>query len=77
MLNHGVPIALGCDDPGIFVNMGLTYDFFQVSRLIGSLQYFAHCENFVEVLVSSEVTGLMTLAIIARHSIEVKQPVAL
>jgi len=43
MLNHGVPIAIACDDPGIFANMGLTYDFFQV-------------------LVASEITGLMTLA---------------
>jgi len=51
MLNHGVPIALASDDPGIFANMGLTYDFFQV-------------------LVASEITGLMTLATVARHSIE-------
>lgn len=37
MLNHGVPIALACDDPGIFANMGLTYDFFQVSSRIRAL----------------------------------------
>ncbi len=42
MLNHGVPIALGSDDPGIFSNMGLTYDFFQVSRQVGTLERFTH-----------------------------------
>lgn len=30
LLNHGVKIALNSDDPGIFGNMGLSYDFFQV-----------------------------------------------
>jgi adenosine deaminase CECR1 len=30
MLNHGIPVALSSDDPSVFGNMGLTYDFFQV-----------------------------------------------
>ncbi|KAG8786706.1 hypothetical protein FRC16_001648 [Serendipita sp. 398] len=51
MLNHGVPIALGSDDPGIFGNLGLSYDFFQV-------------------LVSSEISGLITLGVLARQSLE-------
>ncbi|KIM25983.1 hypothetical protein M408DRAFT_314007 [Serendipita vermifera MAFF 305830] len=51
MLNHGVPIALASDDPGIFSNIGLSYDFFQV-------------------LVSSEISGLMTLAVLARESFQ-------
>ncbi|KAF8077740.1 hypothetical protein FPV67DRAFT_10272 [Lyophyllum atratum] len=30
LLNHGVPVALCSDDPAVFGNMGLTFDFFQV-----------------------------------------------
>ncbi|KAF9448874.1 Metallo-dependent hydrolase [Macrolepiota fuliginosa MF-IS2] len=30
LLNNGVPVALCSDDPSVFGNMGLTYDFFQV-----------------------------------------------
>lgn len=30
MLNNGVPVALSSDDPSVFGNMGLTYDYFQV-----------------------------------------------
>ncbi|TFK76212.1 adenosine deaminase-like growth [Pluteus cervinus] len=30
ILNNGVPVALSSDDPSVFGNMGLTYDFFQV-----------------------------------------------
>lgn len=52
MLNHGVPIALCSDDPAVFGNMGLSFDFFQV-------------------LVSSDITGLLTLGELARKSLEV------
>lgn len=52
LLNNGVPVTLNNDDPSIFGNFGLSYDFFQV-------------------LISSEVTGLMTLADIARRSFAV------
>ncbi|KAL5511778.1 hypothetical protein ACEPAH_4996 [Sanghuangporus vaninii] len=51
LLNHGVKIALNSDDPSVFGNMGLSYDFFQV-------------------LVASEITGLITLKALARHSLE-------
>ncbi|KAG8801906.1 hypothetical protein FRC17_006529, partial [Serendipita sp. 399] len=44
-------VALASDDPGIFSNIGLSYDFFQV-------------------LVSSEISGLMTLGVLARQSLE-------
>lgn len=30
LLNNGIPVALCSDDPAVFGNMGLTYDFFQV-----------------------------------------------
>ncbi|CAA7271498.1 unnamed protein product [Cyclocybe aegerita] len=30
LLNNGVPVALCSDDPSVFGNMGLTYDYFQV-----------------------------------------------
>ncbi|TDL25020.1 adenosine deaminase-related growth [Rickenella mellea] len=57
LLNNGVPVALCSDDPSVFGNMGLSYDFFQVS-----FDFY--------VLVASEVTGLITLGDIARQSIE-------
>ncbi|KAI6036488.1 Metallo-dependent hydrolase [Pisolithus microcarpus] len=50
LLNNGVPVALSSDDPAVFQNMGLSYDFYQV-------------------LVASEVTGLLTLGHLARDSI--------
>lgn len=50
LMNQGIHIALSSDDPAIFGNMGLSFDFFQV-------------------LVSSEVTGLITLREMARDSI--------
>ncbi|KIJ35772.1 hypothetical protein M422DRAFT_34557 [Sphaerobolus stellatus SS14] len=49
--NNGVPIALSSDDPAVFGNLILSYDYYQV-------------------LVSSEVSGLMTLAVTARDSIQ-------
>ena len=30
MINNGLPVALCSDDPAVFGNMGLTYDYFQV-----------------------------------------------
>jgi len=30
LLNNGVPVSLSCDDPAVFGNMGLTFDYFQV-----------------------------------------------
>ncbi|KIJ69088.1 hypothetical protein HYDPIDRAFT_23945 [Hydnomerulius pinastri MD-312] len=30
LLNHGVPVALSSDDPAMFQNMGLSFDFYQV-----------------------------------------------
>ncbi|KAH9948004.1 Metallo-dependent hydrolase [Amylocystis lapponica] len=50
LVNHGVHVALCSDDPAVFGNMGLSYDFFQV-------------------LVASEVTGLVTAGEFARDSI--------
>lgn len=33
LLNNGVPVALCSDDPSVFGNMGLTFDFYQVRSL--------------------------------------------
>ena len=30
LLNNGVPVVLSSDDPSVFGNMGLTFDYFQV-----------------------------------------------
>lgn len=70
VLNHGVPVALSSDDPSVFGNMGLTYDFFQVSFLVVSVAG-GSCIGPNQVLVASEVTGLSTLGALARDSIEV------
>ncbi|KAN0077187.1 hypothetical protein V8E55_011042 [Tylopilus felleus] len=50
LMSQGVPVVLASDDPAMFNNMGLSFDFYQV-------------------LVTSEVTGLITLGQIARDSI--------
>ncbi|KAI0340075.1 Metallo-dependent hydrolase [Trametopsis cervina] len=49
LINHGVPVTLCSDDPAVFGNMGLSFDFFQV-------------------LVSSEISGLITMKELARNS---------
>lgn len=54
MLNHGLTVALSSDDPAVFGNLGLSYDYFQV-------------------LVSSEVTGLITLGVLARESLMISE----
>lgn len=51
LINNGLPVVIGSDDPAIFGNMGLSYDFYQI-------------------LVSSEITSLATLKMMARDSIE-------
>lgn len=33
LLNHGVPVALSSDDPALFQNMGLSFDFYQVNTI--------------------------------------------
>jgi len=32
LLNNGVPVALCSDDPAVFGNMGLTFDYYQVGQ---------------------------------------------
>ncbi|KIO32496.1 hypothetical protein M407DRAFT_213600 [Tulasnella calospora MUT 4182] len=54
MLNHGLTVALSSDDPAVFGNLGLSFDYFQV-------------------LVSSEVTGLTTLGVLARESLLISE----
>ena len=51
LLNNSISVALCSDDPAMFGNMGLSYDFFQV-------------------LVASDVTGLLTLKGLAKKSLE-------
>ncbi|KAJ6597115.1 hypothetical protein DFH09DRAFT_1258787 [Mycena vulgaris] len=51
LINNGLPVALCSDDPAMFGNMGLTFDFYQV-------------------LVASEVTGLIALRELARDSLK-------
>ncbi|KAJ7085837.1 hypothetical protein B0H15DRAFT_887607 [Mycena belliarum] len=51
LINNGLPVALCSDDPAMFGNMGLTFDFYQV-------------------LVASEITGLIALRELARDSLK-------
>ncbi|KAJ6497069.1 hypothetical protein C8R47DRAFT_1184390 [Mycena vitilis] len=51
LMNNGLPVALCSDDPAMFGNMGLSFDFYQV-------------------LVASEVTGLIALRELARDSLK-------
>ena len=37
LLNNGVPVVLSCDDPSVFGNMGLTFDYFQVGVICGKI----------------------------------------
>jgi len=51
LINQGVAVALCSDDPSVFGNMGLSFDFFQV-------------------LMGSDINGLLTLGMLARQSLE-------
>lgn len=69
LVNHGIHVALCSDDPAVFGNMGLSFDFFQVCS-----HYRAHLGLYsvkYKVLVASEVTGLITLGEFAKDSIKV------
>ncbi|KAF9051221.1 Metallo-dependent hydrolase [Hymenopellis radicata] len=58
LLNNGVPVALCSDDPSVFGNMGLTFDFFQVlaaSEVTGLLQLGAMArDSFSHSLLDPE-----------------------
>ncbi|KLO10535.1 adenosine deaminase-related growth [Schizopora paradoxa] len=51
LINQDVAVALCSDDPSVFGNMGLSFDFFQV-------------------LMGSDINGLLTLGMLARQSLE-------
>ncbi|KAJ7709654.1 adenosine deaminase-related growth [Mycena rosella] len=55
LINNGLPVTLCSDDPAVFRNMGLTFDFYQIS---------------LRVLSRSEVTGLIALRELARDSLK-------
>jgi len=74
LLNNGVPVALCSDDPAVFGNLGLTYDFFQVC-LIFDRSFGGNMAPTFQVLVASEVSGLSTLGQLARDSLEVTMSV--
>ena len=70
LINNGVPVTLSSDDPAIFGNLNLSYDFFQVGFLSPCDIHSSSPSG--QVLVSSEISGLATLAVAARDSIEVR-----
>jgi len=74
LLNNGVPVALCSDDPAVFGNLGLTYNFFQVCLIFG-YSFDGNISPTFQVLVSSEVSGLSTLGQLARDSLEVTMSV--
>lgn len=50
LLNHGVQVVLACDDPAIFGNYGLTYDFFQVSSLVSLAWLFLPGYSLLDIV---------------------------
>ncbi len=51
-MNQGVPITLNSDDPAVFGNMGLSFDFFQVlivSKVTGLLTVKALARDSLKV----------------------------
>ena len=74
LLNNGVPVALCSDDPAVFGNLGLTYDFFQVCVIFGC-SFDSNMRFIFQVLVSSEISGLSMLGQLARDSLEVTMSV--
>lgn len=78
MLNYGVHCALSCDDPQIFGNLGLTCESasLHVCMSLHSLSRSSPKDDFFQVLVGSEKTGLISLGVLAKLSIEV-QPISI
>ncbi|KAJ3933445.1 MAG: hypothetical protein NXY57DRAFT_1066602 [Lentinula lateritia] len=53
LLNQGVPVALCSDDPSVFGNMGLTFDYFQVlaaSKMTGLVQLGKMAKDSIKFL---------------------------
>lgn len=73
VINNGIPVALCSDDPAVFGNMGLSFDFFQVCfyQQEKRQQNESGTQLRPQVLVASEVTGLIQLGEMARDSIQV------
>ena len=71
LMNQGVHVALSSDDPAIFGNMGLSFDYYQVCLLF-SASDLGDGDPVAQVLVASEVSGLTTMGEVARESIRVR-----
>jgi hypothetical protein len=55
VINNGIPVALCSDDPAVFGNMGLSFDFFQVlvaSEVTGLSQLGEMARDSIQVRVS-------------------------
>lgn len=62
VINNGIPVALCSDDPAVFGNMGLSFDFFQVlvaSEVTGLCQLGEMARDSIQVRVF--VTLLLAL----------------
>ena len=56
LINNGIGVALCSDDPAVFGNMGLSFDFFQViaaSEVTGIIQLGAMARDSISVSVVS------------------------
>ncbi|KAG9119192.1 hypothetical protein FRC07_005932 [Ceratobasidium sp. 392] len=68
LLNNGLSVALCPDDPSVFGNMGLSFDFYQACTR--DPQANPWINTSFQVIVASEITSILSLGQLARQSLE-------
>ncbi|KAB5589123.1 Adenosine deaminase CECR1 [Ceratobasidium theobromae] len=72
LLNNGVPVALSSDDPAVFQNPGLSFDFYQVWFI--PIEFLLQEKTYIlaptKAIVASDITNILSLGQLARQSLE-------
>ena len=71
LMNQGVHVALCSDDPAVFGNMGLSFDFFQACHLVIFAYLYVNV-GLLQVFVASDIHGIATLRELVWDSIRVR-----